>query len=165
MISAILTNTPFYVWVILIILFKRGSKATKEHEISLIKMLIVPVIFTLWGLDELLTEFSHIDLSLISYAIFVVIGTGLAYNLYSKHRKVYQKDNALFVSGTYIPLIIMMVNFIVKYDLNVAMNIDTSLFTSLQFNILYSVLCGFSVGLFFGGLLQILKNPTKKVEI
>jgi hypothetical protein len=51
-----------------------------------------------------------------------------------------------------------MTNFFAKYLLNVAMAVNPLLYSTLFFNILYSLLSGFSVGLFIGGILQAYKS-------
>lgn len=153
-ISEIVSGTPFYVWVILFVLVKRGLKSTKDGELSFSKMLIMPCIFIVWGLDKLLTRFSYLDISMIFYIIFIAVGILLSYFLYSKYRKLYIKENSLYRTGSYLPLTIMMINFFVKYLLNVALSVNPLLYGTLSFNIIYSLLSGFSVGLFIGGILQ-----------
>ena len=153
-ISEIVGGTPFYVWVIFIFLLKRGIKASKDSELSLSKMFIMPSIFIIWGLEKLLTNFSYLGTSMIFYTICMCLGTLISYYFYSRYRKLYLKDGSLCRTGTYLPMTIMMTNFFVKYLLNVAMSVNPLLCNTLSFNILYSLLSGFSVGLFIGGILQ-----------
>ena len=153
-ISEIVSGTPFYVWVIFIFLLKRGIKASKDGELSLSKMFIMPSIFIIWGLEKLLTNFSYLGTSMIFYTICMCLGTLISYSLYSRYRKLYLKDGSLCRTGTYLPMTIMMTNFFLKYLLNVAMSVNPLLCNILSFNILYALLSGFSVGLFIGGILQ-----------
>lgn len=153
-ISEIVRETPFYVWVIFIFLLKRGIKASKDGEISLSKMFIMPSVFIIWGLEKLLTNFSYLGISMISYIICMSFGALISYYLYSKYRNLYIKDGSLRRTGSYLPMTIMMTNFFVKYLLNVAMSVNPLLCNTLSFNIIYSLLSGFSVGLFIGGILQ-----------
>lgn len=160
-ISKIVSGTPFYVWVIFLFLIKRGINASKDGELSLPKMFLMPSIFMVWGLEKLFTNFNFLGISMIFYLIFMCLGTLASYNLYSHYRKIYLKDNSLFRTGSYLSLTIMMANFFTKYLLNVAVSINPLLYTTLSFNILYSLLCGFSVGLFIGGILQAYSSYSK----
>ncbi|MFW2489678.1 DUF6622 family protein [Clostridium chromiireducens] len=153
-ISRIVSGTPFYVWVIFIFLLKRGIKASKDGELSLSKMFIMPSIFIIWGLEKLLIGFSYLGISMIFYAIFMCLGTLISYFLYSRYRKLYLKDGSLYRTGSYLTLTIIMTNFFVKYLLNIALSINPLLYNTLSFSILYALLCGFSVGLFIGGIFQ-----------
>ncbi len=157
-ISEVFSQTPFYVWVIFIYLLKRGIKASRDGELSLPKMFIMPSIFIIWGLEKLLTNFSYIGISMIFYSICMCFGTLISYYLYSRYRKIYIKDGSLYKTGSYLSITIMMTNFFAKYLLNVAMAVNPLLYSTLFFNILYSLLSGFSVGLFIGGILQSYKS-------
>jgi hypothetical protein len=150
----IISGTPFYVWILFIFLIKRGLNSAKDGKVSFPKMFIVPLIFMIWGLEKLFTGFSYLNIAMIFYMIFMCFGLLISYFLYSRYRKLYIKDNSLYKTGTYLPLIFVIVNFFVKYVLNVALIINPSLYSTLYFCILYSLLCGFSVGLFIGGILQ-----------
>lgn len=153
-IAEIIIQTPFYVWILLIFLLKRGLNSVTDGEVSFLKMFIVPLIFMIWGLEKLFTGFSYLNIAMIFYIIFMCFGLLISYFLYSRYRKLYIKDNSLYKTGTYLPLIFIIVNFFVKYILNVALSINPSLYSALYFSALYSLLCGFSVGLFIGGILQ-----------
>ncbi|WP_124065917.1 DUF6622 family protein [Clostridium sp. E02] len=150
----VLTQTPIIVWVLLVILIKRGQAATQDARISFSKMLLVPTIFIIWGLMKLFTKFAYFGESVCVYVVLAAIGSMVGYSLYSRFRKVYKKENDFYRTGTYLPLMIILVNFSVKYCLNVAVSIQPFLYNNFEFNLLYSIACGFSVGLFIGGLLQ-----------
>ena len=53
----ILSHTPIWVWVILIVLIKRGMALQTDSPVSLAKSFIMPAIFILWGLDTIVTKF------------------------------------------------------------------------------------------------------------
>ena len=127
----IIQNTPFYVWVILAFLVKRGLGSRKKHEVSIFKMCIVPTIFAVWGLYDIVSEFQYVGSSLITYIIGTCVGVTIGYLIYIKNRKVYKIDNKIFVGGTYIPLVIMIINFGVKYILNVKMMLNPLLLIPL----------------------------------
>ena len=150
----LIKRTPTYVWIILAVLIKRGLSSAKGGMISLPKMMVIPVIFMVWGLEKLLTRFDYLEIALVFYIVTAGIGTAAAYALYSRFRMVYKKDGVFYRTGTYLPMVIMMINFLVKYISNVALSIVPALYGNLNFNIFYAVISGFSVGLFIGGIYQ-----------
>lgn len=150
----VIEGTPIYVWILLAYLISRGLNAAKVKPLSLSKMLIMPAIFTVWGLDKMFLHFTNIGLDLSFYLMFAIIGTGVGYLLYSRTRKIFYENDTFYRSGSYVPLGIILTNFTIKYVLNVLMIINPALYASTQFCLIYSALSGFSVGLFIGGWLQ-----------
>lgn len=159
----VLKNTPIYVWIIFILLIKRGLSAAKDGMISFPKMLIMPAIFVVWGLDKLLVHFPSIGISLSTYLLLACAGTIAGYALYARFRRIYIKDDILYKSGTYLPLVIIVVNFSIKYCLSVWLAINPALYDNLSFSIFYAALSGFSVGLFFGGILQVFRQKSLQI--
>lgn len=156
MIIDILKGTPIYVWIILIILLKRAKKASQEHEVNIGKSMIVPTIFALWGLESII-HFPNIISSLVVYIITALCGLGVGYFIYSKNRKVFMKNNHVYIGKSIVPIIIILGNFIIKYGLNIYMDINQNAIHTFSFDIVYSIACGLSVGLFFGGIIQVYK--------
>ncbi|MBF4695984.1 DUF6622 family protein [Fusibacter ferrireducens] len=157
MIKAIIVGTPTYVWFLLAVLVVRGLKLRNEAELNIRKMMIVPTLFIVWGLEKLFNDFSYLGASLAFYIIAAVIGSMIGYNLYQRNRRVFKRDEVIYRSGSYMPLTIILINFCVKYTLNVILAIHTELHQALNFNILYALFSGLSVGLFVGGIYQAFK--------
>lgn len=152
----IFTNTPLWVWFVLAFLLIRGVSATKDKPVYLVKSLIVPFIFILWGLEKVFTRFEFPLMIIMTYLIFILMGVIFSYYLY-RNRRFYLKNNVLFQTGSCIPLIVMLSNFLVKYILNVSLAVSPHLYYTFAFNVFYGLICGFTVGLFFGNILRILK--------
>ncbi|WP_243690847.1 hypothetical protein [Oenococcus oeni] len=55
----IVNKTPFWVWVVLVILIKRGIVLTVESPVSLKRSCTMPVIFIIWGLDTIVNQFGN----------------------------------------------------------------------------------------------------------
>ncbi len=51
--SRFLTDTPFWVYLLFLYLILRGIKARKPGEVTLGKLAIIPLIFTIMGLAEM----------------------------------------------------------------------------------------------------------------
>ena len=152
-IKEVLLGTPLWVWILLFILIKRGIAISQERPINLSKMFLVPFIFMLWGFEKMITQFSHLDYCLFSYFIFIFPGTLIGYLLYKKYQIFFKQESIIIRKKCYLPLIIILINFLVKYLLNVTLGISPSFYTDISFNIIYSAISGLSIGLFFGGIL------------
>lgn len=161
----VVKRTPFYVWIILVLLIMRGLNASRDNELSLPRMLIFPTVFIVWALEEVVAHFGFPGMSILVYAVFAVVGAPAGYVLYSHFRHFYQKDRVIYRTGTYMPMFVMMANFIVKYALNIAMSINPGVYGSMGFNLFYSLMCGFMVGLSLGGILQAYRAVTQLPSI
>jgi hypothetical protein len=49
-----IVRTPVWVWVLFVYLVVRGLKARKAGETTLVKIAIIPILFTAWGLHDLI---------------------------------------------------------------------------------------------------------------
>ncbi|EJE99372.1 DUF6622 family protein [Liquorilactobacillus mali] len=147
----IIHNTPFWVWLVLLILIKRGSALLAESQVSLGRSCIMPAVFIIWGLDTIVNRFGNPNVLLNFYVVSLIPGFFLSYFLY-RNKKFYIRNTVLVCEGSIIPLVIMLLNFLVKYTLNVLLATRPMLYNDFQFNILYGCICGFTIGLFFGGI-------------
>lgn len=154
MLIEIITRTPPYVWVLLAFLVLRGISVSKEGEVNIPKSLIVPGIFIVWGLYVIFTEFAHLYAAILVYALFVCVGTVFGYLLYRSQHRFFVRDGALFRARNYLPLYLILVNFLVKYALNIYLYMHPEAAGELAFNVLYTTISGTTVGLFFGGVLN-----------
>ncbi|MBE4939633.1 hypothetical protein [Bacillus thuringiensis] len=165
MIKEVLIRTPLWVWILLFILIKRGIAISQERPINLSKMFLVPVIFMMWGLEKIINKFSHLGYCLISYTIFILPGILIGYLLYKKYQFYFKQDTVIFRKKCYLPLIIILINFFVKYLLNVTLEVSSSFYDDIAFNVMYSAISGLSVGLFFGGILYTFYMQSKLKNI
>ncbi|MDM5248789.1 DUF6622 family protein [Lysinibacillus sp. G4S2] len=149
----IFLRTPLWVWILLFILIKRGIAISQERPIHLSKMFLVPFIFMIWGFEKMITQFSYLELCLTSYFLSILPGTLIGYLLYKKYQIFYKQELVIMRKKCYLPLIIILINFMVKYVLNVTLGISPSFYNDISFNIIYSGISGLSIGLFFGGIL------------
>lgn len=155
--AEVIIRTPLFVWVILALLIIRGINASRDNVLSVRRMLIFPAVFVVWGLETVVKEFTYQWEALLSYVVLAALGAAAGFVLYSRFRSFYQKDGAVWRTGTNVTMVIMMVNFMAKYVLNVAMAINPGFYTSLDFNIFYSMTSGLSLGLSVGGVIQAYK--------
>lgn len=158
--TEVVRRTPVYVWVLLAVLIKRGMSASKDNVLSFPRMVVFPAVFLVWELFDILSGFAFPVISILALGGMAALGTLVGYALYCRFRRYYQRDGVLYRSGTYLPLVVLAVNFVFKYALNIAMSIDPGVYEILDFNLFYSVLCGFLLGLTMGGIVQAYRAMT-----
>lgn len=149
----IIESTPLYVWGFLIFLIHRGIKMSKEVPVDIKKSFTIPVIFIVWGIYSIYTEFPNIMVNFLFYFVFRIMGTYIGFKLYKKFRKIYFRNNILYKSSCTLPLFTMIINFLVKYILNVLIAVKPGIVQNSIFTVVYSSISGISTGLFFGNIL------------
>jgi hypothetical protein len=154
----IIENMPFYVWIILAYMVYRIYKLTKPATVSMVKQLIMPLIFIAWGLERVFSGFTHADVALVSYFIMAIVGTGAGYLKYSKFSKFFIKDGVFWHGPAWISILVIILNVIVKFYLNIQMGYHPEIVNDLNFDIEYCLICGFTVGLFIGGIINTYLN-------
>lgn len=119
-ISGILIHTPVWVYLILLFLISRGIKARKPATVALEKLAIIPAIFLLWDIYDLLV-FRKLTLATGSlWLVGLLSGVAMGYIL-SKHTAVTRATapRSIYRGADYTALPFMMLAFAVKYVLGV----------------------------------------------
>ncbi|WP_312079552.1 hypothetical protein [Leclercia sp.] len=119
-ISGILIHTPFWVYLILLFLINRGLKARKPATVALEKLAIIPAIFLLWDIYDLLV-FRTLTLATGSlWLVGLLSGAAMGYIL-SKRTVVSRvaAPRSIYREADYSALPFMMLAFAVKYVLGV----------------------------------------------
>ena len=119
-ITQIVVHTPLWVWAIFIFLLSRGIKARKPATVTLEKLAIIPAIFLIWDIYDLLT---YRGLSFATCALWLVgLLSGAAMGYVLIHRTAIMRGTAprtLHRQPDYTALPFMMLAFAVKYVLGV----------------------------------------------
>ncbi|ETT69046.1 MULTISPECIES: DUF6622 family protein [Paenibacillus] len=147
-VTQVISSTPSWVWILFILLFIMGIKNSQERPVIFSRMFIAPLIFMAWGLRTITTTFPQLGLTLTSYMIFIIPGFLIGYLLNKRYQSFVRKESVVFKKKSYLPLFIVLLNFIVKYILNVML----IFYHSSVFHIIYSSANGLTVGLFFGSI-------------
>ena len=112
--SAILTNTPPWVFALLALLIWQGCMALRPSSQPLARMLIIPAVFFLMGLSRLVLGGRSVDLVLVWMAAAAVLA---AVALYTGPRSV-TVDGAtgrILRPGSVIPLVRNLTVFALQY--------------------------------------------------
>lgn len=156
-IEAILKGTPFWFWIILIYVIKKGLDYRKEGVVSVKRAFLIPVIFIGGGIAQSFGLGYQLD-SLMTYLAALIVGACFGIVLYSANQTFYMKDNVFTRRGSWLPMFIILANFIVKDFFNVYLSLDANILSSLTFNIVYSILAGLVGGLILGGALNTVRK-------
>jgi uncharacterized membrane-anchored protein len=157
-IEKIIENMPFYVWIILGYLVWRIYKLTKPGTVVMVKQIILPLIFIIWGIERVFAGFTHVDTALIAYFIIALVGTGAGYLVYSRFSKFFIKDGGIWRGPAWTAIVVIVLNVIVKFYLNIQMGYHPEIVNDLNFDIEYCLISDFTVGLFIGGIINTYLN-------
>jgi hypothetical protein len=150
-----LVQTPIWVWVILAWLVARGIKARRPGTTTLTKMATIPVVFTVWGLYDLVTAYGVTLEMAALWLLGVAAGSAIGWWIASRFDIV--ADHAAGVlhrpaDMTLLPL--LLATFAVKYGFGAAAAIAPHLAAEAGFRIADLTLCGLFTGIFVGKFLR-----------
>jgi hypothetical protein len=149
--AAIVHGTPIWVWVLLVVLLSRGFKALNSGTSPLSKLAIVPVIFAVWGIAQLVSD----PLAGWSAAIAWTIGAlaGIAGGVFIASRTRFIVDpvaNTVMLPGSMVPLTLIVAIFATKFWLGVEMATVTDPASLGLYVLLGAAVSGIVAGVFGG---------------
>lgn len=158
MLLQILNRTPLFVWLILTALILVGWRQSRTRTISLKRVLISPILMlalALWGvIGNFGTQASILSawLMAVSITAFLVQKQRLA----PGHQYDAQQQR-FTLPGSYLPLLLMLGIFVLKYVSKVVLVMTPALAQETQFALLCAVAFGICSGLFTGRALRLIQ--------
>lgn len=111
-----LTHTPWWVYLLLIYLLKIGIDATKAKVVPLKKLIILPAIFLILSLNNLITGVRHDVITLGTYLISLLFGAWVGWLLVRKLALQFDKKKGLIrLPGSWVTLVLIVIIFSTKY--------------------------------------------------
>ena len=150
-----LTHTPVWVWVLLVYLFWRGMKGLKPAETSLVKLAVIPVIFTVWGIYGIAVHYGVSVASLLPSLLGLAVGTAVGWWLLRHLRITVDPATGRLhrpADRTLLPL--LMVTFVVKYGFEATLAVNPTMAQVDGFRIAHLLLSGVFTGIFIGKFLR-----------
>jgi hypothetical protein len=151
MIQQIISHTPVYVWALLAFLIYRGFLASRDREISLLKLSIVPLVMmglSLSGLN------GHGVLGAGVWGVWaagLLAGAAITWKLQQGTGIVVNRAaGTLFQRGSWTPLVLMMAIFGTKYMVAVFSAMHPEAPRQLMFALSVTTLYGLFSGVFAG---------------
>lgn len=149
MISTIFSNIPWYIYLILYILVKKGIIALKDQEIPVEKIFIFPLIMVIWAFYDIYDIFGITSQTFT--AIFCGLAIGTIFGLKMTKGKVFyvSKERLLYKGSPFI-LIMILAIFTFKVTIFTILGFNPTLTNNALFAILFalsfSMLAGITIG-------------------
>lgn len=154
-VSDILAGTPAWVWVLLVFLVYRGIQASRPGVVQFWRLLILPVVFGIWGIYSVLTEFTGwLGPAVLAAAFAVGMWLG-AIPARSVQVRADRQRGLIGLPGSWGTLVYVMVIFVAKYVLGATLDIHPPVAQQAWFVVVYAGIDGFLVGMFAGQLREL----------
>ena len=145
-----LVETPLWAWALLGYLIFKGVKARRPGDTTLVTMSMIPVVFTVWGLYDLLTLYGVTPTGAFWLA---GIAAGSAVGWFIASRFDIVADRAMGVlhrPADFSLLPLLLATFAIKYSFGVISAVAPQLLTQTGFQIADLTLSGLFTGIFVG---------------
>jgi hypothetical protein len=152
MIQQIISHTPVYVWALLAFLLYRGYLASRDREISLLKLSIIPGVMLVLTLSGMGTHGALGAGVWGVWAVGMLAGVALTWRLTSGDIAVNRAAGSVHQRGSWMPLALMVAIFVTKYTVAVVSAMHPELPHSLPFALGVTALFGLFNGIFVGRL-------------
>ena len=167
MLQQILSNTPVWVWVLLAFLVQRGVQASRDREVNLRTLLILPLMMLGLSLNSLAQHYSLTSWPVMLWGgTMLLTGWVVAQRMRPEQMERISADQ-FRLQGSWMPLVLMMAIFVGKYVESVALAIVPALGQQTAYVAVSSLFFGVLNGVFFARVwrLQMLTQAPKQVQI
>lgn len=149
MLFAILHHTPTQVWVLLAALIALGVWQSRDREVTLARITVLPLVLIVLSFAGVLNAFGHLALAWIGWAagVAAALVVGRPFVAIRTARRVPQTDR-LHVPGSWLPLVLIVALFMIKYVANVSLALNPALASDATFAGMCSLAYGGFSGLF-----------------
>ena len=155
MLQHIFSHTPLYVWAILGFLVYRGVLASRAREVTLRKLCIIPLVMLALSLSGVHGSFGFDGMAPFAWVTGALAGAALAWSLTDARKlTACPERGSVQLPGSWLPLILMMSIFCMKYAVAVALAIVPAYAQAGSFVVPVCLAYGCFSGLFLGGLLR-----------
>jgi len=152
MLYQILTHTPVYVWAILAFLVYRGVLAARDREITLGRMLVIPLLMLALSLQAIASQFGIAGVAMLAWAVAAAVVFLQRLRFGRSRASAGATPGTVRIRGSWAPLGLMLAIFTIKYVVAVALAIQPALVNQLAFAAAACGLLGLCNGYFLGQL-------------
>lgn len=152
-VTAVLQNTPWWVFAVFATLIVQGVQALRARKLPIWRVLITPLIFCGWGVESLIVQSQNAPLLLADWLVTGAVAAAVAFaytrldNLHINHA-----ERSVALIGSAFPLTRNLFIFSLKYGLGVSAAITPSLRPELAF--LDIAVSGASAGYFLAWMIR-----------
>lgn len=155
---AVVTKTPVWVYVLFVFLLLRGLKARKPAIVSLEKLAIIPLIFLLWDIYDLVARHQLTVIAILMWCSGLAMGAFIGYKLVNPARiGASTEPRSISRPADHSVLPLMMMAFVTKYILGVMASISPDTLQQPGWLALAIVSGGLFAGIFVGKFIHYLR--------
>ena len=158
MLQQIIAHTPTHVWMLLAFLAWRGIAASRDSEVPLRRLAILPAVMLVLSLQDLDGRFGLDGLPMVLWLAGAAAGACIAWRI-TPPMLPGSTPGTLLQRGSWLPLALMLVIFATKYTVAVACAVQPGLAGGAAFAGAVCALYGVFNGLFAGRALRGLPLP------
>lgn len=152
MLQQIIVKTPVYVWAILAFLIYRGVLAARGRDVTITRMLVIPLLMLVLALQSIAMQFGVAGVGMLAWALGMGAVVLQRWTFGRAGVTPSATANKVHVRGSWAPLAMMMTVFMIKYVLAVALAIRPRLTNDMVFAATVCGLLGLCNGYFLGQL-------------
>ena len=168
MLIAIVRHTPVWVWGLLAALVALGLAQTRDREMSLTRVTILPLAMIALSLSGVFSAFGHLPLALGGWAAGVGAALGFGRRFIAARGAAWSPRSAtLHVPGSWLPLVLIVALFLLKYFAGASLALHPELATHAAFAGPLSLAYGSFSGIFLarGLALRNLAQPPAGLRV
>ena len=151
MIARIVANTPVWVWPLFLALLWLGFQQTRQRQVPLPRLLILPLVMTGLSILGIASNFGFRLIALFAWGVTICLSAWLVFQRSIPPSTRFDSASGVFsVPGSWIPLALILGIFTVKYAVGVALAMQPSLAADDIFGAVVSASYGVCSGIFVG---------------
>lgn len=156
MFIAIIQHTPAWVWGLLAALSAVGLSQTRPRAISVLRVTVLPLVLIGLSLTGVFSAFGHFPVALGGWAAGFGVALTFARSAVAVRGASWiESRNMIHVPGSWLPLILILTLFAIKYIAGVNLAMHPELHGNATFAGLCSLGYGFFSGLFLARALSL----------
>lgn len=157
MLEQILIHTPAWVWALLAFLVYRGILASKDRELGLRAVLVIPLVMLLLSMQGIAGTFGFNIVSTGSWLATLLMGGAISWSMVNQQNvRILPQKAGVFYRGSWGPMALMLAIFLGKYCVSVMIAVHGQLRGDSAFMATVCLAYGLFNGLFLGKMLRVL---------
>lgn len=153
-----LINTPVWVFILFAYLIFIGYKSSKTRVVSLKKLFIAPIVFTLMSIHSMIHELQGDYWMALVWLLGMVIGASLGWLQVHRLKPQVDKQHWLVhTQGSWVTMILVILIFGYKYYLGYITAVQPDIITHTGFLWSSLIIIGAITGMFVGRLLYYIR--------
>lgn len=155
---SLISHTPTWVWVAFIVLVIRGIKALQDRTMALSRLILLPVIFLIWGGYALGMETHMSSPALLSGVMGLMIGGVIGWYCWRMSPGLKTADTLGHVirAGSVLPLVFILAAFASRFVMAAYLHTHHDALSEVWVMIGVGVWSGAIDGVFWGGSFNLL---------